>query len=286
MFFSEIPQPIKEWFGSDSAADELASINDFLGLEGDKQLIIFYALSNLELKKISLEQFYAELQTKLTPLAGEERAQQAIQTINEKILAPIKTDLINFGVLPADWAAAAAPAAQPTEPEIPTEIKQPVAGEQPAGESITPPSPAQTQPAEPGILRPSFKNEPFVFHQAEQPTKPIAQPEQPAFGIGYKISESADAGIKKQGGQVAELVPQTPPTAESKTRVVNYSEFRTPIEKTEAVQPSAEPTPTNQQAVPGTLSQNVVNLKKNGQASAEPSEENAKNTINLKDLPL
>ena len=286
MNITSVPKSIREWFGSDRTLDQIESINTSLNLNEDDSTIVVFALAKLEVKEFGLSEFYNDLQSKLAPLVGVEKTQQAIQTINEKILAPIKTDLINFGVLPADWAEAASPAAQPTEPEIPTEIKQPVAGEQPAEESITPPSPAQTQPAEPGILRPSFKNEPFVFHQAEQPTKPIAQPEQPAFGIGYKIFEPADAGIKKQETPAAEPALQTPPTAEPKTRVVNYSEFRTPIEKTEAVQPSAEPTPTNQQAVPGTLSQNVVNLKKNGQASAEPSEENAKNTINLKDLPL
>lgn len=286
MNITSVPKSIREWFGSDRTLDQIESINTSLNLNEDDSTIVVFALAKLEVKEFGLSEFYNDLQSKLAPLVGVEKTQQAIQTINEKILAPIKTDLINFGVLPADWAEAASPAAQPTEPEIPTEIKQPVAGEQPAEESITPPSPAQTQPAEPGILRPSFKNEPFVFHQAEQPTKPIAQPEQPAFGIGYKIFEPADAGIKKQETPAAEPALQTPPTAEPKTRVVNYSEFRTPIEKTEAVQPSAEPTPTNQQAVPGTLSQNVVNLKKNGQASAKPSEENAKNTINLKDLPL
>ena len=286
MNITSVPKSIREWFGSDRTLDQIESINTSLNLNEDDSTIVVFALAKLEVKEFGLSEFYNDLQSKLAPLVGVEKTQQAIQTINEKILAPIKTDLINFGVLPADWAEAASPAAQPTEPEIPTEIKQPVAGEQPAEESITPPSPAQTQPAEPGILRPSFKNEPFVFHQAEQPTKPIAQPEQPAFGIGYKIFEPADAGIKKQETPAAEPALQTPPTAEPKNRVVNYSEFRTPIEKTEAVQPSAEPTPTNQQAVPGTLSQNVVNLKKNGQASAKPSEENAKNTINLKDLPL
>ncbi len=277
-----VPRSIREWFGSDAVLDQIESINTSLNLNENDSGIVVFALAKLEVKELGLNEFYNNLRTKLTPLAGEEKTRQAIQTINEKILAPIKTDLINFGVLPADWAEAAAPAAQPTEPEIPTEIKQPITAEQPAGESITPPSPAQTQPAEPEILRPSFKNEPFVFHQAE----PTAQPEQPAFGIGYKIAESADAGIKKQETPAAEPAPQTPPTAESKTRVVNYSEFRTPIEKTEAVQPSAEPAPTNQQAIPATSSQNIVNLKKNEQVSTESNKENPENTINLRDLPL
>ena len=286
MNISSVPKSIREWFGSDDVLDQIESINNSFDFDENNSSIIVFALAKLEVKELGLGEFYNDLQTKLIPLVGEEKTQQAIQTINEKILAPIKTDLINFGILPTDWAPAATPTTQPAGPEISTEIKQPVAGEQPTEKLITTPSPAQTQPAEPEILRPSFKNEPFVFHQAEQPSKPTAQPEQPAFGIGYKITGPADVDVQAQEIPTMKSAPQTPPTAESKTRVVNYSEFRTPIEKTEAVQPSAEPVPTSQQAIPATSSQNIVNLKKNEQVSAEPNKENPENTINLRDLPL
>lgn len=286
MFFSEIPQPIKQWLGSDSTTDELASINDFLELEGDEQLTIFYALSNLELKKVSLEQFYADLQTKLAPLAGEEKTRQAIQTINEKILDPIKVDLINFGVLPTDWALEAAPATQPAETTPLSQTEKPAAEKRPTEETISAPQTVQAQPAAPEILKPSFKNEPFVFHQAEQPPEPTTQPEQPAFGIGYKIIAPDDVAAKKQETPPAEPVPQIPPTAEPTTRIVNYSEFRTPLEKSEVAQPPIQPIPGSQKTIPAASSQNVVNLKRNEAAQPEPTKENPENTINLKDLPL
>ena len=278
-----VPNPIREWFGSEQLLDEVESINTTLELNNANQLIIPYELAELEIKKISIKDFYSNLKTKMLPFVGEAKTEQAIQAINEKILAPIRVDLINFGVLPADWALTAVPATQPAETLPLSQTEQPVVEEQPTEEPISALQTVQAQAAAPEILKPSFKNEPFVFHQAEKLQELPAQPEQPSFGIGYKITEPDDVTVKKQQTPPTEPVPQTPPTTEPKTRVVNYSEFRTPLEKTKAIQPFAEPIPTNQQTIPP---QNIVNLKKSEQVSTEPGKETPGNTINLKDLPL
>ena len=286
MNVSSVPRSIREWFGSDAVLDQIESINTSLNLNENDSGIVVFALAKLEVKELGLGEFYNDLQTKLTPLAGEERTLQAIQIINEKILAPIKTDLINFGVLPADWAPTTAPATQPAETPSLSQIEQPAAEKQPTEEAISAPQPVQAQPAAPEILKPSFKNEPFVFHQAEKLQEPPAQPEQPAFGIGYKITEPDDVATKKQETPPTKPAPQIPPTAEPKTRVVNYSEFRTPLEKSEADQPSVQPPPVSLKNNLATPSQNVVNLKRNEAVQPEPTKENPENTINLKDLPL
>ena len=169
------------------------------------------------------------------------------------------------------------PASEPIKPTFPQTPENDAASaktELTKEVSLAPPSPSK-------IIRPSFSSEPAVIHKAEPD---ISQTEtgQPAFGIGYKIKDGEDesGAAHITAAQPVINAPEQPP------RVVNYSEFRTPLEKSEAAQPPIQSTPENQQINPAIPSQNIVNLKKNEQVPAEPSKENTENTINLKDLPL
>ena len=169
------------------------------------------------------------------------------------------------------------PASKPTRPTFPQMLKNDAASaktESTEEAPLTPPSPSK-------IIKPSFSSEPAVIHKAE-PGITKTETGQPSFGIGYKIKEEGNESGAPHVAAAQPVInaPEQPP------RVVNYSEFRTPLEKTEETQPSAEPATTNQQAIPATSSQNVVNLKKSEQVPAEPSKDNPQNTINLKDLPL
>lgn len=210
-------------------------------------------------------------------IAGEGIAKDVADKIAGDITANIITPVRHFlGPIPLNFPSTPSIPSSPTtmspEPTITQTLPVPPA-QVVAGSVI---SDVEERHAEiTKTLKPSFGNEPFVFHKAVEDSVIKETPDQPTFGIGYKIV----------GPDIKSTAPVLPAN-NAKPRVVNYSEFRTPLEKSEAAQPPIQSTPENQQINPAIPSQNIVNLKKNEQVPAEPSKENTENTINLKDLPL
>ncbi len=253
----DVPKQIRLWFSSDGVSDELDKMNQWLGLADENATVITDLLSKLEIKDISIDKFYDELKTRLLPLVGEDKTQLAIQNVNGKMLNPIKNDLISFGIIPPETTY------RPLESADQQEQTTQPATEQHAVENT---------PA----LRPSFEHEPepYILHREtpkETPT-PIA-PSQPPSDAASKAQL-----FSPRFGETDKGKNQAP----GETRVVNYSQFRTPV---------TEPDKSGDSTKEGLLKpsihpQNIVNLKRGGDSDTGQPAVNKENTINLKDLPV
>ncbi len=268
---SSVPHPIREWFGSDEFSDIIELIHNYLDLNEDDQLIIPQALADLETKEITLDKFWIEIKDKLAPLVGEEKTRLAVQDINEKLLNPIKNDLIAFGIMSPETSYR--PDAQTQRP--PAEEKTSFTHQERASEpepfimhNILPETvaPVKSQQIQ-GLPAPEKQAQGPIT--AEQSIPVEVQPEQPNQQTPQKADERAQLFSPRFSGSGDERHFETP----HETRVVNYSQFRTPVSK-----------PEEEKELPPIHPQNVLNLKKSSSDNERVT--GGENTINLKDLPI
>ncbi|MCL5007002.1 MAG: hypothetical protein M1153_02590, partial [Patescibacteria group bacterium] len=148
----DVPKPIRLWFSSDEVANELDKMNGWLGIAKENATLIADLLAGLELKDVTIDAFNERLKNRLIPLVGEEKTRLAIQDVDEKILKPIKNDLIGFGIFPVETSYRPAAGS-----EAPVAV--------PSGTAAETPAPAEARPE--SSLKPAFETEPepFLLHK-------------------------------------------------------------------------------------------------------------------------
>ena len=287
----DIPSRIWVWMGSEDLSKSINETNEAAGLVGQNETIIINLLVGLLTKKDNWPQFITNLNEALVPLVGEEKTKQATGAI-KNILSPMKKDLADFGIF-IDGVDDSRVVTQESSIQTPesADLPSPVASlaPQPAinpivnAETVKKPEPqAQDSP----IMRPAFKNTPFVIHEADVPQaaeekRPEAENEyfyHPSFDSAPKFEAPAPvAQIETALDDSSSARPISPTPAQAgapPSRVVHYSELRTPVDPFGRAVP---PSPIHPQ--------NVLNLKPAAMPEEKPSV-HPDNVVNLKDLPV
>lgn len=257
----DVPKSIRSWFSSDEVADELDKMNAWLGIGGENATLIADLLARLELKDVTIDAFNDELKNQLFPLVGEEKTQLAIQDVREKLLNPIKNELISFGIFPPETTYRPGSAAGKPQAE------QPATQESPQTFSHVTKHALEQEP------------EPYLLHKApmEEEAKESPQLEEKSeHPIQNTTDERAELFSPRFTDSGVEPHFETP----RQTRVVNYSALRTPL-----ANPTVEAGPVEKEP-PQIHPQNVVNLKKDVENKNNQDDVVKGNTINLKDLPI
>ncbi|HUY69591.1 MAG TPA: hypothetical protein VMU70_01030 [Candidatus Tyrphobacter sp.] len=270
-----LPQNIRDWIGSEEITEAISSVNSAMGLSGGQETVLPRLIFSLVTKQISGNDFSDQLKTNLD--ISPSNKQRLLMLVERDIFSPMEKELVDAGVNLNLTPATPPPATTTQSPsqQIITPITEVEAVK-------TPQAQAQDSP----IMRPAFKNTPFVIHEADVPQ--VAEEKRPEAENEYFYHPSFDSAPKFEApAPVAQIEtalddsssarPISPTPAQAgapPSRVVHYSELRTPVDPFGRAVPLSPIHP-----------QNVLNLKPAAMPEEKPSV-HPDNVVNLKDLPV
>ena len=286
----EIPLIIKSWFNSEPMAEIYEALAEKFGIDVSAiTLTIYY----LESKKISPADFTIELQKR----SGKTASPELIKQIIDRVFAPIKNDLLEFGIdidliqAPADSTTIASvpptptiPSATASTPTISTPTPTPAPASQPVPPASTPYILHQEAAFKTLSEEHDINYEPIkrAFFSSSQPPAPtFKEPTGPAkIQFSGQQPEVPAAPKEQEVARTEAFVP----------KIVHYSTLMTPLSPfgnskgTIAPQPTEPPAPapaapTTEPKLPQTKFNDEI-IEEVAKSAASPEK------IDLKDLPL
>jgi hypothetical protein len=231
-----IPDQIKDWFGSIEITELISRLNQALGLEKEKRRIIPRALLKLEFKELQPENLEEYLRKELSP--DEQKLEIALEEIKGPILSPIKKELLEYGVN-IDLIGLSAEEAAEVKKNTPLPQPAPLA---------TPTATVVQKPEAPRLIREEEKLQPVIGEKYYSPLKPsFYKPEE----AGAPENQPPAVKLEFNLGQAGEKPREAP-------RVVNYSELKTPLPANAPL--IAREVPSEPQ-LPKVQPENTINLK-------------------------
>lgn len=218
--FDSLPQSIKDWVSSMQATYLIMDMNKRLGLKGDKASVIPSLVFRLITQSIDPLDFINELSYELN--ISFQVAKSITQDIETNLLKPIEAELKKDVGVDVKLIYFAQPAERKQQilitTEIAEEIKTPVPPTaEPIKEEIQ-----LTETAEPQMAAEEIPTTPFIIHK-EEIVKPITS-------SSDKEKSFLNLNIKNYFREKPASKPVSV-NLETEPRVVNYSEFKTPINK-------------------------------------------------------
>ncbi len=259
----EVPEKIRDWFGSERITNLVIDLNGGIGVEGEEIRVIPKLLLRLEVKDLEPQNFTQELSSQLK--VDYEIAKSIAREIKKQILEPISLTLLRWGIDINLIAIGGSLSLSEIKPKIPEEAEIPPAKLPPgtplqpieiesSSQLTEPPSITDTKTKLPDFepVMPSesadksfdkAQDKPFMIHQEAgvQPVTGRNKVSMPAVGWFKKAMPAGrqekpkmpESPIKVQletfGPKIEERKePTTAKTETPKQRVVHYREVENP----------------------------------------------------------
>jgi len=247
---NELAGQISDLFNSDAMVATIADINRHLGLEGEALRIVPYLIYQLEIKGLAPQDFVKTLADYFG--VDESFAKAITQRIKENALKQGAVTLLRWGIDINLIDASNAPSFEETirsksetfkEREAQKTISLENLGErvQITAEKI-PETPKPISPPPTPTTIPAEEIKPLILHQEKPLTEEVKKTGGKVFSFPFEIFKTKEGGgaqkpvtakIETLETETAEKeMKQPPPTLRTETpqkRLVNYTEFRTPL---------------------------------------------------------
>lgn len=224
--FLELGESIRDWLTSDEVTYKVINLNKKYGFTDDLISAIPFLITRLVVKDLNPEDLGAALEKQLD--IDEKTATQILEEINSKILKPIAGGLHNAGVKLSSisksigGAESASQIKEILEPAVsfeanlaPSALRETASVEE-----------EKTEEKKPIKEEVSLGTAPVIIHQEKPLFTPEAPREKPS--VSFEPPRSRTFRQKPVSAKIEE------PEGKEKSRIVHYSNFRTPLDKTDA----------------------------------------------------
>lgn len=270
--FEELPEGIQDALLSPSTAEAIYNIGKSNNLPDEKISLLAELVGDIFIDS-SQEANLVNLVKKLG--LDSQAATEVTKNLLEKVINPIKSSVSSDSQLKI---------AEEVAPLRPIFAKEPPIIPQGSETTTKIPTPQAQPPQEEQIAHEA----PFILHKEEEvePTKEASQysikrPEfyKPTFSEEYKRSKQAESAARIElGEEIKEVQPRMERTSAQPSRIVHYSQFKTPLDFPEGALETQKPSEPTSPSKPATDEEKKKDVK--------PSEIHPNNIIDLKDLPL